>query len=127
KHGAEDFELPHYQHLATRPKRNYVYWPVRAALRHAPGDPQLFDTYLFMVGADRFSTFRLVNSLQGAAAPGEPGGRVDGILGVVIKARFDMGGWTGSGNRPTLAAQAIARKFDRELNRRTLATFTVAA
>jgi len=63
----------------------------------------------------------------GSAATGEPAGRVDGILCVVIKARFDMGGWTGSGNRPSLAATAIARKVDREFNRRTLAAFTVAA
>lgn len=127
QHGSEDYELPHYAHQATRPKRNYVYWPVRAVLRHKPSDPVLYDAYLFMLGADRYSTVRLVADLTGAAPPGEPPGRIDGILGVVIKARFDMQGWTNTTARKKLAAEAIARKFDRELNKRTLANFTVAA
>ena len=119
-HGSETYELPHYQHQASRPKRNYTYWPVRANLRHQPADPVLYDSYLYMLGKDRYRT----SVLPGFASTTN---EVDGILVVVIKARFDFEGWIDTKSRRERFATRINQRIDNNLNKKCFAAFTVAA
>jgi hypothetical protein len=119
-HGTETYELPHYQHQATRPTRNYTYWPVRARLRHAPAAPVLYDSYLYLLGADAYRT----SVLPGLAGGG---GDVDSLLMVIVKARFRFSGWIDTETHRRSALTRINQRAHAALNNRCFAAFTVAA
>jgi hypothetical protein len=94
EHGADGpYWLPHYQH-AGFPGRNYLYWPVSFNLRQGV----TYDAFLFMMGADLFSTAVLPGRLPGGASPPPPPAspRIDGTLMVLLRMWIDMTAVPGS-------------------------------
>jgi len=90
EHGAgeADYYLPHYRH-AAHPARNFVNWPVRFNLRQRPpgGGNTCFDSVLYLLGKDRYSTEilpRMIGLAVGAA------NAVDAILVVMLRIRMDF-------------------------------------
>jgi len=119
-HGTETYALPHYRHQATHPKRDYVWWPVKANLRHDPTDPVLYDAYLYMLGKDRYATHVLPGFMS------EAGTDIDGIVVVVLKARFAFSGWIDTAAHRQACLARVNTRWNLALNQRVSAAFTVA-
>lgn len=117
EHGAESYELPHYPH-DDRKGRHFATFPIAANLRHKPADPVLYDTYLYTLGADEFST----SVLPGLCSTGGP---VDGILVVMIKARFDFKRYTDVEQIRKKVFRACNQKVANALNKKVFADFTL--
>jgi hypothetical protein len=77
------FKLPHYP--TARTGRHFVCWPIKGKRRHSTGTC-LYDSYLYMLGRDEYSTAVLPGN-------GVGGARVDGILVVVVKCRVRRQTW----------------------------------
>jgi hypothetical protein len=128
-HGANEsnFVLPHYPHAPANPGRTFVNWPVRFNLRQrtAP-DNSCFDSYLYMLGADGYSTTFL--PAQGVLGGGA---RIDAILVVMVRVNYDLRN-VALAAAPELQLRDrvmthIKQRFDADLNFRFTADFQVHA
>ena len=121
KHGAEDFQLPHYPHAAS-PGRHFVSWPVSFNIyqRNAATDTSLFDSYLYAMGADVHSTAALPLKLPlvGGLRP-----RVDGILLAMVRIKLtDNSGTLDATNREKMYKNLLDF-VEAQLNYRRTAAF----
>jgi hypothetical protein len=77
-----DYWMPHYPNAA--PRRTFANWPVRFTIgQDAAGATRFYDTTLYFLGEDDYST-RVLPRRYGAGA------RVDGILIVSIRVRLAL-------------------------------------
>ena len=77
-HGAESYQLPHYAH--DKPGRSWMHWPVRVNTRARGSGTGCFDSHLYLLGADQYSTAVLPGLLAG--------GTFDAILTVLVRIYF---------------------------------------
>ncbi len=91
-----NYFLPHYP--AANPTRNFVSWPVSFNLGWRTGpDTTFFDSVLYILGDDKYSS-----TILPSRAP--TGMRIDGLLVVQLRLRFDF---TGIAAAPAATRDAI--------------------
>jgi hypothetical protein len=121
----DNFHLPHYPHNDASPPvyraRNFVCWPVSFNLhQRGGGDTSYFDSILYMLGEDKFSTEVMPNRLGGGA-------RVDGILLIVVRFLVNNSALPGTamfkGKFLRELRTAVQVQFDTKLNARRTANF----
>jgi hypothetical protein len=120
-----DFHLPHYPHDDSSPPvyraRNFVCWPVSFNLHaHDIMSVTYYDSVLYMLGEDKYSTEILPDRLGGGA-------RVDGILVILVRFFVDLSGLPGNNrfkNRFMEGLQtSVRQQFDTKLNASRTADF----
>jgi hypothetical protein len=97
---AINYSIPHYPHQAANPTRNFVSWPVAFNLRQTP-NPANFDSALYILGDDKYSSVVLPNQIGGGA-------RIDGILLVLFRMQVDF---RGVGGNPAFKTNARNQFF----------------
>ena len=130
--GEENYFLLHYPRdttAGTHRNRTFVAWPVSFGIRRTGGNNSLFDSVLYMLGEDKYSTVVLRNKIL----PAPPAGRIDGILVVMLRVRVNFSnmpaGAPANANfqkrtRNTLFDEVI-KAVESRLNFRHLANFQV--
>ena len=116
-----NYFLPHYPNAGVRP-RNFVSWPVAFNLRQRTGgDNSCFDSALYILGDDKYSSV-VLPALAGGGA------RIDGLLIVLLRMRVDFSGVAGTTTaiRDSLYT-AVSAAIEPPLNSRRFAAFQVVA
>jgi hypothetical protein len=125
-----DFFLPHYPHNdPVYRARNFVCWPVSFNLRSRTGGVggnSYFDSVLYMLGADRYSTVVLPQQMIPIG-----GARIDGILLIQFRIYFNLTNIPGGAAFTTRVRNFLYQRFtesmETQVNFRRTANFRLTA